>query len=132
MVCLERKVAVDKYKWRNIRRARSLEDRLYILLGDDWCGNSGPPGQNVSIRTKGSEQGVQHVFSWGGNDGFDLGIGYPDQWLVHINRREAAWLWWAITLRAFSTWFGLRRWVWYRLLFRRVRVNRQHGVHQDA
>ena len=123
---------MDKYQWRQIRRARTIEDKLFIILGDDWGGNPSPPGGNVTIRTKGREQGVEHVFSWQSNDGFELGIGYPDQWLAHLGRKEAAWLWWTITLRALSTWFGLRRWLWYQLLGRRVRVNRRGGVHQDA
>lgn len=112
---------MDKYQWRNIKRAKSLEDRLFILLGDDWGGNPSPPGQNVNIHTRAAdESGVERVFSWGSNDGFVLGIGYPDQWHVFLNRREATMLWWTITFRALSTWFGLRRWVWYRLLSRRV------------
>ncbi len=116
---------MDKYQWRNIKRARTLEGKAFIMLGDDWGGNPGPPGQNVIVRTDyADEAGVERVFSWGSNDGFDLGIGYPDEWHVFINRKEAAALWWAITRRALSTWFGVRRWLWYKLLNRRVERTR--------
>lgn len=50
------------------------------------------------------------------NDGFELWIAYTrGRWLVHFDAKEARqlawfilWDWWAV-----STWFGLKRKLWY-------------------
>lgn len=110
---------MDKYKFRSIRQAKTLEDKMFILLGDDWGGVPNPPGQLTRV-TYADTDGIEYVFSYRGNDGFELGIGYPEKWLTHLSQRAARRLWWAITKNHLSTWFGVRRWLWYKLLSRQV------------
>lgn len=57
------------------------------------------------------------------NDGFELWIGYTDgKWIAHFSRNDAlelAWIiiwdWWIK-----STWFGLKRKIWYWALHQKV------------
>ena len=99
-----------------------LETRLYRWLGQyDGVIYTDPPGDRLYMcRTKDSVIKT-------GNDGSVLWIGTPDTWYWHCRFPEARklawfilWNWWAK-----STWFGLRRWLWYRLLARQC--NRIRG-----
>lgn len=96
---------------------RKLDRWIMDTLGRDRCGNNGPPRDNQSIYIH--DDGVWRVFSMQ-NDGFQVGIGYPDEWHV-IMHTEAARLfaWW--TFKVWVTdWFGLRTHLWYAALHRRV------------
>lgn len=95
-----------------------LETWLYRRLGQhDGVIYTHPPGDSLyMVRTE------DRVIKTG-NDGFELWIGSPDQWYWHCKFDEARrlawfilWNWWAK-----ATWFGLRRWAWYKLLNRRCR-----------
>ena len=58
-----------------------------------------------------------------GNDGFELWVGYRDQWLFHCWKQDAFrlawWILWDWWVRA--TWCGLRRWLWFRALHQVVK-----------
>lgn len=64
---------------------------------------------------------VAHV----SNDGFELLIGYPDQWSIGLNRAQARQLAWGVLRWNAGEWFGLRRRAWYWLLRRRVNRNQR-------
>ncbi len=71
--------------------------------------------------------GVHHVYRTN-NDGFELWMGYPNEWHHHMHSKDARrlawfilWTWWAK-----GTWFGLKRWIWYKALNKHV--NRFKGV----
>ena len=104
------------------KRKRSLEERLYDVLGQDWCGTIGPPANRLVLYAKDTHfADLTYVFSTL-NDGFEIGIGYPHEWFC-ILRKDVAlrgawfiiWTWW---IR--GTWCGLRTAIWYWLLDRRV------------
>lgn len=105
--------------WRGLYwriRGFSLERWLYRLLAEKWCGNDMVPLDHRTLHA--NEQGCEYVFSFL-NDSFEIGIGYPNKWHC-ILRRETIhkFIWWYLRLWIFSEWFGLRRWLWYKLLFR--------------
>ncbi len=96
-----------------------LENRLYDLLGDEFCGGTTMPLDHRALKWR-SEDGVDRVFVFL-NDAFEVGVGYPDQWQAIIRRED--WhkmMRWYLRQWAFGEWFGLRRWAWYKLLHRRV------------
>lgn len=96
-----------------------LEDRLFDALGTEWCGGTHPPMDRMTLTVNGTERGVEHVYAVG-NDGFELWIGYPDKWLFHTGRRGAKALTWFLIRWWVGEWFGIRRWLWYKLLTRRI------------
>jgi hypothetical protein len=103
-----------------MRRAHTFDRKVMELLGTDWGGNSNPPTDNYVLRVRHDD--FTHVWSVG-NDGMELWVGYPDEWLFHCSMREArraAWfILWDVWAR--GSWFGLRLWLWYRALHRAVR-----------
>ena len=96
----------------------NVENWLYRNLGGEWCGNVCPPGDNENIRWV--DNGCERVACIL-NDGFEIGIGSPSKWFVLIRRENALRLAWFIlwTWMIRWEWFGLRRKLWYWLLFRR-------------
>lgn len=90
---------------------------LHSLLGDDWGGNSSPPGSVQSLEFGEPDEGKpMHTATTYNNDGHELWICYTHgKWLFHC-RAEAArelawfilWTWWAK-----GTWFGVKRRLWY-------------------
>ena len=110
------------------RRPRlRLEERLYDALGEEWGGSAHPPGDHLSfhIRDYESDQYGRPVYyvAATSNDGFDLWLGKSYEWDTSMSAPEARRLAWFILWRwwARGTWFGARRWLWYRLLSRKVR-----------
>jgi hypothetical protein len=101
------------------KKSRKPLPRLLMdLLGRDWCGNSNPPRDNRSIYIHDDQ--VIRVFSTS-NDGFEVGIGYPDQWHLFI-RWEAAKIFAKWVLKIWiADWFGLRTHLWYVALHRQVK-----------
>lgn len=107
------------------RRRSSWPERLMALTaGPDWCGNRTVPGENLSLRMpmRGADHPDDVKVYCTLNDGFELFMGYPNEWRWHIQRDEAhrlawfiLWTWWAK-----GEWFGLRRWAYYRGLHAHV------------
>lgn len=96
-------------------RRRSIEEWAYDALGDEWCGNTVPPGDRLGVDLD-CEQIAQTS-----NDGFELWIGTRNEWAWHCRKPDALrlawfilWRWWAV-----GTWFGAKRAIWYWLLHRR-------------
>ncbi len=108
------------------RRRKSLESRLYDLLGHEWAGSTVPPGDHLNMRLRdyGRDDRGREVYyvAATSNDGFDLWLGKSYEWDTFMSAPEARrlalfilWRWWAR-----GTWFGLRRRLWYWLLRRRI------------
>ena len=97
----------------------SLENWLYRLLSSDFCGNDTMPLDRERFRY--TDQGCEHVVVFE-NDAFELGFGYPNKWHMFITRKSfhkiVRWYLWRW---GWGEWFGLRRYLWYKLLHRRVR-----------
>lgn len=106
------------------RHRRSIEDRLYTLLGNEWCGNTTPPMDNRSYRW-GHEGDDYRVFAQG-EDGGVMWIGSAHQWNDSVSlkrfRRIAMWTLWQW---AWGDWFGIRTRAWYFLLHRRCAETRK-------
>jgi len=62
------------------------------------------------------------------NDSYEIGIGFPDKWLV-ILRREYfhKLILWYIWRWIWGEWFGLRRWLFYKFLSLRVKKYSKFG-----
>ena len=100
---------------------------LYRRLGE---GNEtpNPPGSSAELDfgdpdDDGKPMLVARTYC---NDGFELWVGYRSRWLFHCEAKHARrlawfilWEWWAK-----STWFGMKRWLWYRALHRVVSQGR--------
>lgn len=102
-------------------RRRSFEAWLYDALGDEWCGTTGPPANHLVLYVDDQHmRDLKYVFSTV-NDGFELGIGYPSQWLCILRKEVCLKLAWFILWRWWirGTWFGLKPLTWYWLLNRR-------------
>lgn len=111
------------------RRRRSLEDWAYETLGSRWGGNTCPPMDNRAYRWQDTgmvERDDYWTFSQG-EDGGTMWIGHANEWKFHLSlkrfRRIALWTIWQW---AWGDWFGLRTWLWYRIL--RRKVNRYKGA----
>lgn len=103
------------------RQRVGFEERLYQWLGQyDGVIYTDPPGDK--LRMKGTDYVIKTS-----NDGYELWIGTMDEWRWHCRFPEARrlawfilWTWWSK-----STWFGLRRWAWYKLLTRQCDKTRR-------
>jgi len=109
------------------RERRSIEDRLYHLLGEndsvplDW--------RTLAWRSK---DGCDRVLVFL-NDGFEIGIGYPHEWQVILSRKDFdMMIRWYLRQWAVGEWFGLRRALWYRLLNRRVERSKRAPLQGDT
>lgn len=99
-------------------RARAFGRWLMEATGDEWCGNTVPPGDHLTLRVpmhEGASHDDHNVYCVN-EDGSSFWIGYPREWRFHMGRKEARrmawfilWDWWAR-----KEWFGLRRWAWFR------------------
>jgi len=99
------------------RKVRRHPYRMILdALGDDFCGNKAPPGQQTRLERKLSGVYVVDYHE----DGGTLWIGYSDQWLVYMSIGEslrlARFIVWDFWVRA--TWCGVKRRVWYWALSR--------------
>lgn len=102
------------------KRRVGLEERLYQWLGHYDYPYTHPPGHELRMMI--DDDQLARV----GNDGFELWLGTMDHWHVFYRAPEARklarfilWNWWAK-----ATWFGLRPWLWYKLLARRCNRDR--------
>ena len=93
---------------------------FYNLSGsrDVYCT---PPGSECRLEF--GEGGTSDLATTYNNDGFELWLGRPDKWYVFYSAKQARklawfilWEWWAK-----STWFGLKRNLWYWGLSQRCR-----------
>lgn len=102
------------------------ERRLYHVLSEKWCGNDAAPLNHRTLYV--DDDGCRRVFSFL-NDSFEIGIGYPDRWHAIIRRPAIhKFIFWYLRQWAFGEWFGLRRWLWYRLLHRSCERTRAAGA----
>jgi hypothetical protein len=103
-----------------------IEDWIYDHLGIEWCGKGGgmaPPGDHLTLEFgEPNDDGRPVYVASTTNDGFELYVGFRNEWLFHCwagDARRIAWFvlwdWWIK-----STWFGLKRIIWYWALGRRV------------
>ncbi len=104
----------------NRHRRRSLEALLFDLLGSSACGNTVAPCDWMALD---GGLGPSAPYVQISEDGSSLWIGTANEWHLSMSRTEARklalWVvfrWWIV-----GEWFGLRRWLWFRLLHRRVR-----------
>lgn len=94
---------------------------IYNKLGDDFGGTPSPPGSTQWLyfgefdKEEGAKPYVAHT---GCNDGFEVWLGTHHEWHVFYRAKDARklawfilWEWWAK-----STWFGLKRKIWYKAL----------------
>ena len=111
-------VASQETKWQRWRRF-SLENWIWHKLGKNWCGNNCPPLAETAYRIK-SNHGTTEVIMFV-DDAGEIGLGYPDSWHHIYNRRDfnklVRWYVWQIVIH---DWCGFRRWLWYKILFRKV------------
>lgn len=98
------------------RRVQKFGRWLMETTGDDYCGNSVPPGDNLALRIPlaGGTDPEDYTVYYVNEDASSFWIGYPRKWLWHTGRKEARrmawfilWDWWAK-----KEWFGLRRWLY--------------------
>lgn len=110
----EKTACVSKYPLLDKIKNQSVVDWLYDWIGGEWGGNTDVPLSHESINF--NSRDVEHVVMFL-NDSSEIGFGYPDEWHTIIERKSfnkvIRWyLWkWAV-----FEWFGLRRWIWYKLL----------------
>jgi hypothetical protein len=102
---------------RNVRSRKPLHRWMMERLGNEWCGNYGPPRDNRNLYIH--DDGLYRVFSMN-NDGFEVGIGYPNEWQVFMRWQAARmFAWWVFKMWVID-WFGLRTELWYMALHRSV------------
>ena len=98
------------------RRKPNVYRRILDVLGDNFCGNKAPPGQQTTLGRPLSGVYVADYHE----DGGTLWIGYSDKWLVHMgigeSLRLARFILWQFWVRA--TWCGLKRRIWFWALTR--------------
>jgi len=111
------------------RRRRPLDQRIMAMVGNEWCGNDCPPLDHRSLYVK--EDGVTRVFATT-NDGFEVGIGYPDHWHVIMRRESARMFAWWVFVTWVRDWFGLRTKLYYAALHHRVRGEWKWTPHKHA
>lgn len=108
--------------WWRIR-GFSVERFLYHWLSEKWCGNDMVPLDHRTFRW--SDHGCDYVFSFLGDAG-EVGFGFPSEWHGIYRRKDFhRVIRWYIRQWMWSEWFGLRRWLWFKLLFRRVARHRK-------
>lgn len=113
----------NRSKWQRF----NFEDWIYSLLSEKWCGNDMVPLDHRTLHVKERET-LEYVFSFL-NDSFEVGIGYPSEWHVILKRKTFhKMLFWYLRRWIFSEWLGLRRYIWYKLLFRRCEKTRRFNT----
>ena len=99
-----------------------LEDRLFSLISSHPGGGDSAPGDWLRHRIRTYEEEDEYITAYITEDGWSFWIGSKHEWWGSLSRFEARslawfilWTWWAK-----AEWFGLRRWLWIKLLHRRV------------
>lgn len=98
-----------------------LSNKIYYYLAYKRYGNINVPGDRLRLEI--IDDNLKYIIATT-NDGYDLFIGYPDEWLFNCSAKSARkiakfiiWDWWIK-----STWFGLRRYIWYWALSKRCKL----------
>ncbi len=114
----DQRVSVDtRPRWRQ----KSLEAHVYSLLSTQWCGNDMAPLSNETFYRGERVAAIRE-------DGFSVCVGTNDEWIYCFNRDEfQAMALWYLRIWALKDWFGLRRWLWFKLLHRRCERYNQMG-----
>ncbi len=100
----------------------SLEKWLYRALSDNTVGCESVPLSWSHKKFPAFRKGdCEHIIAFS-NDAHEVSLGTPHQYDMQI-RREIfhKMIRWYLGQWIFREWLGVRRWLWYRLLFRRVR-----------
>lgn len=96
----------------------SLETRLYQWLGQHDGFYTHPPLDHRKLYICEGQEVVSL-----NNDGFEVWIGRLDKWHWHTNTKEFRQIcFWYLRQWVFVDWFGLRSWLWYKLLHRQCRT----------
>jgi hypothetical protein len=90
-------------------------------LGDDWGGNHSPPGSDQRLEFGEIDPGTgkpSNLATTYNNDGCEVWLWWAGSWAAFYREKDARrlawfilWDWWAV-----GTWFGLKRWIWYKAL----------------
>lgn len=105
-----------------MKLSRRLARKVMWLAGDKTQGGiADPPGSWIGTAFGPPDDGADNkpmFVASTGNDGYELWLGYWHAWKISYPTKEARhlawwilWHWWAR-----QTWFGLRRWVYYKAL----------------
>jgi hypothetical protein len=101
---------------------RKFWNWIYKTLGEGET-NDRPPGSTQNLKfniVKGKCKAADdyEIATTDCNDGFELWLGNLYEWHAFYNAKDARrlawfilWTWWAK-----GTWFGLKRWLWYKSL----------------
>lgn len=91
---------------------------IHYVFGDEFGGGAAPPGstQRLVFGEPDDDGEPMNVATTYNNDGHDLWLGYRRAgWQAHYRAKDARrlawfilWDWWTV-----STWFGLKRRIWY-------------------
>jgi len=114
---------------------RKIFQFLYRWFSGDPFSESGwdcvPPGAECRLvfGEPDDDGEPMHVATTYNNDGFELWIGYRNAGWQHHSRAEHArrlawfilWDWWIV-----STWFGLKRKIWYWALSHKIELDREY------
>lgn len=92
---------------------------LFGLFGEERFGEKDrPPGSTQFLKFCAHDDNDYQIATTDNNDGFELWLGSPHEWHVFYSAPDARrlawfvlWEWWAK-----STWFGLKRAIYYWLL----------------
>lgn len=104
-----------------------MENFLYELLSEKWCGNHCVPLDHRILEFK-SRHGCEEVVMFS-NDAFEIGFGWPNRWHMFYRREDFhRIIFWYLRQWAFGEWFGLRRIIWYWLLHRRCERHNKYGL----
>ncbi len=100
------------------RRRKGSYRAILNALGDDFCGNKAPPGQQVRLEKPLSGVYVADYH----DDGGTLWIGYSSEYLVHMSIGESLRLARFILCQFWirATWCGLKRRIWFWALRRDI------------
>jgi hypothetical protein len=95
-----------------------IAEWIYRNLADEWGGNESPPGTSPRLEFGEPDPDTgkpPYLATTYNNDGFELWLHWGGGWAGFYRAKEARrlawfilWDWWAK-----STWFGLKRKLWY-------------------
>lgn len=103
----------------NTFRGHWIENLFWRLLSEQWCGNDHVPldHRHAKFDDRGVDRGIAFV-----EDAHQIGLftGEGNTWDVIMTRTAFHKIMrWYLRQWIFGEWFGLRRWLWYKILHRR-------------
>lgn len=113
-----------------------MKDKIANWIFDNLSGDNSrhcvPPGAECQLNF-GAEDAPQIATTYN-NDGFELWLGTPHRWHVFYSAKAARrlawfilWDWWIV-----STWYGLKRRIWYWALHHDVQSWRNESPESTA